>query len=146
MIKQFQGEYRWLSNFVPCTITMEGFLYPSVENAYMSAKSNSIIWKRFCQQETAGNVKRKSREIELIDNWSDIKDDVMKSCLIQKFFQEPYKSKLIATKDEFIQEGNMWGDRYWGVCLKTGIGENRLGKMIMEIRGKIKENLEQVKL
>lgn len=148
MIKEFQKEYRWLSNFAPCTISMGGFLYPSVEHAYMSAKSNSLIWKRFCQQESAGTVKRKSREIELVEDWEVLKKSVMMSCLIQKFNQEPYFSKLIETGDEYIQEGNMWGDKYWGVCLKTGVGENNLGKMIMQIRDKIieKKNLtKQIK-
>lgn len=146
MIKEFQKEYRWLSNFAPCTISMGGFLYKSVEHAYMSAKSNKLSWKRFCQVESVGTVKRKSKEIELIEDWEEIKDTVMKSCLIQKFFQEPYKIYLINTGNQYIQEGNMWGDKYWGVCLKTGVGENKLGKMIMEIRDKINENLEQVKL
>ena len=38
MIKEFKGDYRWLSNFTPCKIELDGFIYPSVEHAYMSAK------------------------------------------------------------------------------------------------------------
>ena len=62
----------------------------------------------------------------------------MKHSLIQKFNQEPYKSKLLNTENEFIQEGNMWNDKFWGVCLKTGKGENNLGRMIMDIRTKLR--------
>lgn len=136
MIKEFQGEYRWLSNFVPCKIMLDSVEYPSVEHAYMSAKSNDIEWKKFCSNPNnkAGEVKKKSKGIKLIENWDIIKFEVMKCCLIQKYNQEPYKTKLIQTKREHIQEGNMWGDKVWGVCLKTGNGENNLGKMIMEIR------------
>lgn len=48
MIREFQGEYRWLSNFAPVLIKLDG-IYPSVEHAYMSAKSDDMKWKLFCQ-------------------------------------------------------------------------------------------------
>lgn len=57
--------------------------------------------------------------------------------MIQKFNKEPFKSKLIATGDLYIQEGNLWNDKFWGVCLKTNTGQNILGKLIMEIRNEI---------
>jgi ribA/ribD-fused uncharacterized protein len=136
MIKEFQNEYRWLSNFSPCLIMLEGVKYPSVEHAYMSAKSDDVNWKMFCadSNNTPGQVKKQSKNIKLVDNWDFIKLDVMKNCLVQKYNQEPYKTKLIETGNQHIQEGNMWNDKFWGVCLKTNKGENNLGKLIMEIR------------
>lgn len=140
MIKEFQGEYRWLSNFAPVKITIEGITYPSVEHAYMSAKSDSKEWKIFCSDELnkPGFIKKESRKIKLKDNWNNIKYNVMKECLEQKFNTNPYKRLLIETGDEWLQEGNMWNDIYWGVCLKTFKGENNLGKLIMEIRETLK--------
>lgn len=38
----------------------------------------------------------------------------------------------------YIQEGNYWGDTFWGVDLKKREGENNLGKLVMEIREKLK--------
>jgi predicted NAD-dependent protein-ADP-ribosyltransferase YbiA (DUF1768 family) len=61
----------------------------------------------------------------------------MKQCLCQKYAQEPYKSLLIATKHKYLQEGNNWEDKFWGVCLETNEGENILGKLIMEIRERL---------
>jgi len=61
----------------------------------------------------------------------------MDECVAAKFRQEPYRSKLIATGDQLIQEGNTWGDTYWGVDLETGEGENNLGKIIMTLRGSL---------
>ena len=139
MIKQFKNEFRWLSNFAPCKIELDGFVYPSVEHAYMSAKSDNSYWKEFCMtEEKAGIVKKESYKLTLISDWDNKKIDIMKNCLIQKFNQEPYKSKLLNTGDEFIQEGNMWNDRFWGVCLKTGKGENNLGRIIMDIRTELR--------
>ncbi len=136
MIKEFQGEYRWLSNFAPVKIILDGLDYPSVEHAYMSAKNDSEYWKMFCSDNdnTAGKVKKESKTIIVKENWDDIKLSVMEKCLKQKFNQEPYKTKLIETGDEYLQEGNNWNDKFWGVCFKTDIGENNLGKLIMRIR------------
>ena len=139
MIKQFQKEFRWLSNFTPCTIILDGITYRSVEHAYMSAKSNDIEWKHFCRDTyKPGDVKKASKKIKLRDDWDNIKVDVMHRCIDQKFDQEPYRSKLINTEDQYIQEGNYHNDKFWGVCLKTDEGNNMLGKLIMWKRDKLK--------
>lgn len=136
MIVQFRDEFAWLSNFTPAKIKLYGFNYPSVEHAFMSAKSDDLEWKKFCIN--AGNspaaIRRLGRLVKLKDNWEEIKIDVMRECLFQKFLQEPYKTKLLNTGAQYIQEGNYWNDKFWGVCLKTNEGENNLGKLIMEIR------------
>lgn len=135
MITEFQGEFRWLSNFAPCSIILDGIKYPSVEHAYMSAKSKENSWKLFCANTSSpGKVKKQSRSIKLIDGWDNLKVHIMKECLEQKYNQEPYRTKLLNTGEDYIQEGNRWNDKFWGVCLKTNEGENTLGKLIMEIR------------
>jgi len=140
MIKEFKYEYRWLSNFVPCNIELDGQMYKSVEHAYQSAKSeDDLNWKEFCVLETSSaEVKRQAKLIILRKDWDIVKENIMMDCLRQKFSQEPYKQLLLDTKNEQIQEGNWWGDDYWGVSLKTGQGQNKLGKMIMKIRQEIR--------
>tara|TARA_X000001382_G_scaffold25412_3_gene16006 strand:+ start:10256 stop:10681 length:426 start_codon:yes stop_codon:yes gene_type:complete len=139
MIREFQGDERWLSNFAPCSIKREGFIFPSVEHAYMAAKSAKGSWKKFCANEAnaAGQVKRASRNIDLVENWDTLKLEVMEDCVRQKFNQEPHKAKLLSTGKQHIQEGNRWGDKFWGVCLKTNKGENHLGRLIMQIRDEL---------
>ena len=138
MIKEFKGEYRWLSNFAPVNIIRNCRSYPSVEHAFQSAKAHDPAWKMFCVQiEDPRAVKKASRYVKLVSNWEEIKVGVMRRCLRQKFGQEPYRSKLKATGDKHIQEGNWWGDQFWGVCLKTDSGQNMLGELIMEIRKEI---------
>jgi len=136
MISEFQDEHRWLSNFMPCKIFYEGKSFTSVENGYMSAKSHDVEWKEFCSDPNnhPGRVKRKSKKIVLRSDWESIKVSVMKELLIQKFFQSPYRDLLLNTGDMHIQEGNRWGDTFWGVCLKTNTGSNNLGILLMEIR------------
>lgn len=145
MIKEFKEEYSWLSNFHPVIITLDGIEYASVEHAYMSAKSIDYYWKLYCQiEESPGKVKKESRFIQLIENWEDIKVSVMAECLKQKFNQEPFKSLLLSTGEEELQEGNVWGDTFWGVDLRTGVGANTLGFLIMQIRETLKQGSQIV--
>jgi len=141
-ILQFQGPYRWLSNFAPVRIQGAQLVYPSVEHAYMSAKCDDMSWKYKCTESyTPAQIKKMSRGIRLRSDWATRKLVVMRAALELKYAQEPYKSLLLATGDVRIQEGNYWNDKFWGVCLKTGLGENHLGNMIMEIRTKLLETL-----
>ena len=145
-ITEFQGEYRWLSNFSPCSIYMDGEEYRSVEHAYMAAKSDSKEWRDFCiNTESPGFIKKESKKLSVKHNWDVIKLEVMSKCLTQKFNQEPYRSKLIETGDRHIQEGNRWGDTFWGVDLKTGKGSNMLGTLIMNIRSELIKQSKNVK-
>jgi len=62
--------------------------------------------------------------------------------LVRIKFQNPeMREKLLATGDVEIEEGNTWGDTFWGVDLETGEGENRMGKILMKIRSELKNNL-----
>lgn len=137
MITEFRGEYSWLSNFYECPIEYGDYKYSCVENAYQSAKNDNPKWKRFCADNDSKTVKRKSKRVPLQTGWDDYKHVVMYFCLRKKFQQEPFRTKLIETGDEYIQEGNTWGDTYWGVCLKTNKGKNVLGNLIMGIRNEI---------
>ena len=139
-IDQFTGEYRWLSNFYPCELRFRGKAYSSVEYAYMSAKSEDKEWKKMCSEgrEKQSKIKKLSQHIDLVPHWETIKIDVMRECLELKFAQEPFMTWLLATGDSHLQEGNTWGDKFWGVDIETGEGENNLGKLLMELRHKFR--------
>ena len=135
MILAFKDEYGWLSNFVDVDIEWDGGKYKSVEHAYQSAKSSDRQWKIVCASGiSSGKVKRASRKIEVRQDWEKIKVSVMKDLLKQKFSDEYYKDKLLATGNTYIIEGNEWGDTFWGVDLRSGEGRNVLGRLIMELR------------
>ena len=54
-----------------------------------------------------------------------------------KFTQnEDLKEKLLATGNDILEEGNTWGDRVWGTV--NGVGENRLGKILMRVREELR--------
>lgn len=133
MIKEFQGEYRFLSNFWPAEITYEGITYPSVEHAYQAAKTLDKQERVKISKMKAGEAKRAGRKVKLRSDWEAIKLSVMRSLVQQKFSRhDKLAKKLIETGDQELQEGNNWGDKFWGVVGNTGL--NHLGKILMSVR------------
>lgn len=137
----FNGEYRWLSNFYPVKISYEGDLYPSVEHAYVAAKTTNPNQRRLIPNMTAGYAKKYGRQIQIRDDWDVVKSDIMFGLLAEKFSQKKFIELLLSTNNMYLEETNTWGDTYWGVC--NGVGENRLGKMLMEIRCTLQEMMVQ---
>jgi ribA/ribD-fused uncharacterized protein len=134
----FKDEHSWLSNFTPCEVTFDGDIYPSVEHAYIAAKTFDPVLRQHIKTLPTGKAKRFGSKITLIPDWDIIKLEVMRHLLRQKFNQEPFKTLLLATGDAYIEETNWWKDTFWGVC--NGVGQNILGKMIMEIRAELQVN------
>jgi len=130
-ILEFQGEYRWLSNFWACTIVYEGLIYPSVEHAYVAAKSLDLEFRQVVANTySPGKAKRLGRKVAVRDDWEEVKQSTMSTLIIKKFFPGgALAEKLMGTGLCRIVEGNKWGDTLWGVC--DGVGENKLGKILM---------------
>ena len=81
----------------------------------------------------------KIREADCIQNWEEIREDVMHKALTFKFTQDPFlKRKLIRTGCSILRH-YVKDDPYWGEFWKNG-GSNRLGKILMEIRNKLNES------
>lgn len=133
-IGPFKGEFRWLSNFWPAKVVFEGHEYPTVEHAYVAAKTTNEMERKVIRStEKPGEVKRLGRQLDLREDWNDIKLQVMEDLLWQKFRNHDHlKEKLIATGNEEIIEINTWNDTFWGQC--RGKGTNHLGKLLMKIR------------
>lgn len=60
----------------------------------------------------------------------------MYSLVWKKFHNNPeLKALLLATGDAQLEEGNAWGDVYWGISpVGSGQGENHLGRILMKVR------------
>ena len=163
-IGYFHGEDDFLSNFPDCTVTLDGVEYRSVEHAYQAAKTldpakREIFTLGFNPHLKAHEAKKIGRKLKPIrPDWDTVKEEVMLGLLKQKFGKAPFREKLIATGDAYLEEGNWWHDIYWGVCRggqqdefpagfygKTcrerphePFGRNRLGLMLMYVRGVVR--------
>jgi ribA/ribD-fused uncharacterized protein len=143
-ITQFKDEYAWLSNFEPVIIHSSGLTFQSVEIAYQASKTNNYNeWKKFAALGAmdSGKSKYMGRRVKLIKDWEIKKLLFMKRFLTQKFIYDKFRRKLLETGFSELIEGNYWHDNYWGDCYcqkcKRKLGQNMLGKLIMEIRDNI---------
>ena len=133
VINSFRGEYWFLSNFCPCAIEWDNLRYRSVEHAFQAAKTfDNDRREEIRAARTPGEAKRLGRQVQLIENWQVIKDEIMYTLVHKKFESESLRAKLLGTGEVELIEGNNWGDTYWGVC--GGVGQNKLGKILMQVR------------
>lgn len=137
MINQFQGIYRFLSNFYPARVTYNGVQFPSVEHAYVAAKTLDLKLQRdIAAVSSPGEVKRMGRRLMLRPDWEKVKLSVMEDLVRQKFTNdENLWAGLTGTGNQELIEGNHWGDTFWGVC--RGKGQNHLGKILMKVRAEL---------
>ena len=141
-IDKFEGEYRFLSNFWLSPVKFDGVEYPSVEHAYQAAKTlNPQIRQNIQSQPTPNMAKKIGKNVELREDWESIKEVVMLDLLRQKFRDQDLVQLLLDTGDKELIEGNWWMDFYWGVC--NGIGKNRLGILLMQVRDEIRQEKSQ---
>lgn len=135
-IKDFIGEYEFLSNPYPSAIVMDGELYKSVEHAFQASKTDDLVLRMKIRDScTAKEAKKIGGSVILIQDWNQKKRlDVMSSLIRQKFTEHTdLKLRLLMTGDKNLIQGNTWNDCFWGQN-KNGIGENHVGKILMNLR------------
>lgn len=141
MINCFDGEFAFLSNFYPSPIEFEDITYPTNEHFFQAMKTLDLDERRaIANCATPGQAKRMGRRVALRPDWEEVKEDVMLTGLCIKFTDRALRSQLLETGDEELVEGNSWGDTTWGVC--NGVGQNKLGKLLMRVREELKYNEE----
>jgi N-glycosidase YbiA len=140
-IVSFRGGYSFLSNFAHFEkpLQSKGIVYRSNEHFYQAMKVTDHNLRKSVAEHPTKGLKKYIRTLQWRDDFDEIKYDVMLYGLRYKFsLHNPnLRSRLRATGDAIIEEGNWWGDKYWGVCLKTCEGQNKLGKMLMLVREEI---------
>lgn len=142
--KGFREGYSFLSNFTYFETPMKygNLTFTSNEHFYQAMKfSKDSVHRLEVSNHPSKGLKKyvNSLKGEWRKDWDVIKLDVMLYGLRYKFseYNPTLKRKLIDTKDTELVEYNWWNDKFWGVCLKTGEGENNLGKLLMQVRKEI---------
>lgn len=139
----FRDEYSFLSNFARFDTAMlyDGIAFSTNEHFYQAMKFKDKSVRRKIAEHPSKGLKKYCAQFTIRDDWENIKLDVMEYGLRFKFsdYNPTLKLALLATEDVDLIEYNYWGDKFWGVCSKTKVGENNLGKLLMKIRGEIKQ-------
>jgi hypothetical protein len=137
IIDKFSKEscYDFLSNFYPSTIYIDGVSYSSVEHAYQAHKTLDISSRDIIRSaKTSAEAKKLGRCLMLRPDWENVKLDLMRSFIKQKFENPFLRPRLLETGDVTLV--NTCNDIYFGV--RKGVGQNWLGKLLMEERNRIR--------
>ncbi len=112
---------------------MTGTMFLTMEHYFQAMKADNMRdYLTIASAPTPGKAKRLGRQCVLRWDWEKVKEQVMEDGLRLKFADPELRKMLISTHPHELVEGNWWGDRFWGVC--DGIGENKLGKLLMKLR------------
>lgn len=142
MISEFRGEYYFLSNFFNAPVKYDGISYLNNEAAFQAQKTKTREERYAFSLLDPSAAKRRGRHVDLRDGWDNIRITIMKDIVKAKFSQnEELAEKLLATDDEYLMEGNTWGDRFWGTV--NGEGRNQLGIILMQVRNELKAERSQ---
>ena len=140
-IDYFREEYEFLSNFYPTKIVFDGITYFNSEAAYQAQKCLHAEDRMRFARLSSDEAKRLGQKVERRPDWDEVKCGIMEKIVYEKFSQNPALAQaLLDTGNKTLKEGNYWKDLYWGVDLKTGEGENHLGKILMQLREYFRSN------
>ena len=140
-IDYFREEYEFLSNFYPAKIVFEGITYFNAEAAFQAQKCLRPEERIHFAHLPPNTAKQLGKKVERRADWDDVQCSIMEKILYEKFVQNPALAQaLLDTGNKTLKKGSYRGDLYWGVNLKTGEGENRLGKILMQLREYFRTN------
>ena len=147
MIIEFDGKYAFLSNFFYAPFVYDGIIYPTNEHFFQAMKTlDQEKRKQIAKAKTPGAAKRMGRQVQLREDWEQVKYTAMRVGVERKFDAHPgLAEKLIATGDAILIEGNSWHDNTWGSCFCSKCaaiaGKNWLGEILMERRKELVSDL-----
>lgn len=131
------GEF---SNFSPHGIEMDGVWWPTVEHYFQAQKFVDADYRaRIARASTAKMAKSlgQSRAFAIWADWDHRRDAVMLEAVRRKFTtHSALGALLLSTGDEVLAEASP-NDFYWGAG-GDGSGLNRLGQILMQVRGELR--------
>lgn len=133
--------YAEFSNFAPYGVEMDGVWWRTVEHYFQAQKFEDAGHSariRDARRPKDAAILGRSRALPIRPDWETVKDTVMLEALRVKFRTHPaLRALLLETGNQEIVE-NAPGDFYWG-CGADGSGRNRLGQLLMQVRGELRQ-------
>ncbi len=133
--------YGFFSNFSPHVILVNSLFWPTVEHYFQACKFDDYkIQDKIRELDSPMKAAIEGRDVKnkIKENWNEIKDKCMFRGVEAKFLQHhKLKSELLKTGDAIIVEHTV-NDNYWGDG-GDGTGQNKLGKILMEVRANIRK-------
>jgi len=137
-----KDEYGEFSNFKAYPMVLKGKTWRTVEHYFQAQKFAGTEHEEELRETPSPMVvarKGRSRKRPLRPDWEEAKDEIMREAVLAKFEQHAdLRELLLSTGEEEIVEKTT-RDHYWG-CGSDGNGKNMLGKILMEVRAKLRKH------
>ena len=121
-------------------IELKGKVWPTSEHYFQAQKFAGTEHEEAIRLQRSPMIAARmgrSRKRPLRVDWEQVKDEIMRDAVWAKFSQhEALRELLLSTGDAQIVEHTK-NDRYWGDG-GDGSGLNKLGKILMDVREKLK--------
>ncbi len=135
--------YGAFSNFSAHPFELDGQSWPTSEHYFQAQKFEDEAYREQIRTANSPMIAARlgrSRAVPLRADWERVKDEVMLRAVRRKFESHAeIRALLLSTGDEHLIE-NAPNDSYWG-CGKNGTGQNKLGQILMQVRGELSESL-----
>ena len=136
-------EYGDFCNFSLHGFEIDGKYWRTVEHYFQAQKFAGTAYESVIHRaRTPGDAKElgRSTKYPLRKDWENVKDSIMYQSVLRKFeTHNDIRQQLLDTKEEELVE-NARGDYYWG-CGADGSGQNKLGKILMDVRDELRASL-----
>lgn len=133
--------YGCFSNFSSHGIELKGVWWPTTEHYFQAQKFADTPHEqaiRLAKTPKQAAEMGRDRKRPLRADWEQVKDDMMREAVRQKFrTHKDIQRILLDTGEEEIVE-NAPSDYYWGIGA-DGSGRNMLGKILMEVRAELQQ-------
>jgi N-glycosidase YbiA len=132
--------YGCFSNFSAHGIKLKGKWWPTSEHYFQAQKFAGTTHEeqvRLAKTPKQAAEMGRDRDRPLRADWEQVKDDIMREAVRQKFLtHDDIRKTLLDTGDEELIEATT-NDYYWG-CGTNKTGKNMLGKILMEVRSELR--------
>ncbi|MFA0568521.1 GTP cyclohydrolase II [Vibrio gallaecicus] len=131
----------YLSNFASSPIEVNDQVWATSEHYYQAMKfASSELRQKIYYAASPEDAFILSRQYEdqVRNEWDEIKVDVMRFIVTEKFKQNRYFSHLLASTGDSVIKEHSHIDSFWGDG-GDGSGQNKLGHILMDIRQNLQE-------
>ncbi|WP_235937657.1 NADAR family protein [Marinobacter caseinilyticus] len=130
-----------LGTFAPYAFDLEGKTWPTVEHYFQGMKFGDSPRQEQVRQAESPRQARKlgrKRHKSFRRDWKQVRETVMTRAVYVRCRTHPdFANALLATGDQPIVENSNY-DYFWG-CGRDRRGENTYGKVLMNVRDKLRE-------
>lgn len=139
-ITSFKGKFSYLHNWYRSMVPFEEAFYPTAEHAYQAAMfTDPEIRKKIRECGSVVDAKLLASVHPIRNAWELIRFKVMKRIIKAKFATHYKLAVMLSwTEGRELVYGDDPGDKLWGAVqnqyTKEWEGDNRLGKILMEVR------------